>query len=180
MGQARTFPSLVPAAALLSTALLIVGPSPLSAQVGDTLPPGDRLRLYPEGSCASCSVTGRLDRLEGGRLSLRTDRELISFPLDSVRALQRSRGKSWVPPVAGGVGGFLASTGIFLAAFCSDPDTSCDAANVGTVALVIGVPTGAIGTLVGLLLADERWAEVPLDRMSLVTGPGQIGLRLIF
>ena len=181
MRQARTSTcsaTCLALAALVSAALLVVRPGPLPAQVTGGVEPGDRLRLYPEGSCSSCSVTGRLERLEGGRLSLRADGELLGFPLDSIRALQRSRGKSWVPPVAGGVGGFFASTGIFLAGFCSDADTSCDGDTVATVALVVGVPAGAIGTLVGLLLADERWADIPLEGLELVTGPGRIGLRL--
>ncbi len=182
MRHARTFacspPAALVSAALVSAALLVVRPGPLPAQVAGGVEPGDRLRLYPEGSCPSCSVTGRLELLQGGRLSLRTDGELLGFPLDSIRALERSRGKSWVPPVAGGVGGFLGATGIFLAGFCSDPDTSCDADTVAIVALVVGAPAGAIGTLVGLLLADERWADVPLAGLEVVTGPGRIGLRL--
>jgi hypothetical protein len=106
------------------------------------------------------------------------DEELLSFPLDSIRALEVSRGKSWVPPVVGGVGGFVVATGAFLAIFCSDPDTSCDGESIAVAALIIGAPVGAIGTLVGLLLADERWEDLPLERLGVVVSPGGIALQL--
>ncbi len=82
--------------------------------------------------------------------------------------------------MVGGVGGFFLSTGIFLAVFCSDQDTSCDGENVAIVALVVGAPVGAIGMLIGLLLADERWEELPLDRLGVAAGPDGIALRLSF
>ena len=144
----------------------------------DDLRPGARIRLYPEATCPRCSVTGRLELLEGRRLELTADEELLSFPLDSIRALEVSRGKSWVPPVVGGVGGFVVATGTFLAIFCSDPDTSCGGHQVAAGALYFGVPVGAIGTLVGLLLADERWEDLPLERVGVVVSPGGIALQL--
>ena len=106
------------------------------------------------------------------------DKELLSFPLDSIRALEVSRGKSWVPPVVGGVGGFVVATGTFMAVFCSDEDTSCDGDNFAVAALIIGAPVGAIGTLVGLLLADERWEDLLLERVGVVVSPGGIALQL--
>jgi len=168
--------------ALLPLLLALLAARPAGA-VGQELPeltPGTRIRLQPESGCLECSVTGRLELLGGGRLELRVDEDLLAFPLDSIRSLEVSRGKSWVPPVVGGVGGFFLSTGIFLAVFCSDPDTSCDGQNVAIVSLVVGAPVGAIGTLIGLLLADERWEELPLDRLGVAAGPGGIALRLSF
>ncbi len=155
-------------------------PAVAVGQALQELTPGARIRLYPESVCPECSVVGRLELVEGGRLELRTDDRLLSFPLDSIWALEVSRGKSWVPPVVGGVGGFFVSTGIFLAIFCSDPDTSCDGGNIAIASLVIGAPVGAIGTLIGLLLADERWEELPLDRLGVAAGPDGIALRLSF
>jgi hypothetical protein len=134
------------ASPLVVLALLAGRPADAVGQAHEELTPGTRIRVHPESGCPQCSVTGRLELLEGGRLELRTDEELLSFPLDSIRTLEVSRGKSWVPPVVGGVGGFFLSTGIFLAVFCSDPDTSCDGQNVAIVALVVGAPVGGIGT----------------------------------
>jgi hypothetical protein len=170
----------VVATPLVVLALLAGRPADAVGQALEELTPGARIRVHPESGCPQCSVTGRLELLEGGRLELRTDEELLSFPLDSIRTLEVSRGKSWVPPVVGGVGGFFLSTGIFLAVFCSDPDTSCDGQNVAIVALVIGAPVGGIGTLIGLLLADERWAELPLGRLGVAAGPGGVALQLSF
>ncbi len=165
---------------LLLLALLAGRPADAVGQDLPELTPGTRIRLHPDSGCPECSVTGRLELLEGGRLELRVDDDLLSFPLDSIRALEVSHGKSWVPPVVGGVGGFFVSTGIFLAIFCSDQDTSCDGQNVAIVALVVGAPIGAIGTLIGLLLADERWEELPLDRLGIAAGPDGVALRLSF
>jgi hypothetical protein len=158
--------------------MLAGSPSGVAAQGVDDLRPGAKVRLYPKATCPSCSVTGRLELLEGRRLELMVDEELLSFPLDSIRALEVSRGKSWVPPVVGGVGGFVVATGTFLAIFCSDPDTSCDGESIAVAALIIGAPVGAIGTLVGLLLADERWEDLPLERLGVVVSPGGIALQL--
>lgn len=82
--------------------------------------------------------------------------------------------------MAAGVGGFFLSTGIFLAAFCSDDDTSCDAQSVAIVSLVIGAPTGAIGTLLGLLLANERWEELPMGRLSVEAQAGGLVVGFAF
>jgi len=51
---------------------------------------------------------------------------------------------------------------------------------VAIVALVIGAPVGGIGTLIGLLLADERWAELPLGRLGVAAGPDGVALQLSF
>jgi hypothetical protein len=170
----------LPVLPVLLVALLASRPADVVGQPLEELAPGARIRLHPDSDCPQCSVTGRLELFEGGRLELRADDQLLSFPLDSIRSLEVSRGKSWVPPVVGGVGGFFLSTGIFLAVFCSEPDTSCDGGNVAIASLVVGAPVGAIGMLVGLLLADERWEQLPLDRLGVVAGPGGIALRLSF
>lgn len=165
---------------LLALGVLAARPADAVGQNLSELSRGTRVRVYPESDSPRSTVTGKLELLEGGRLELRSDDGLLSFPLDSIGALEVSRGKSWVPPVAGGVGGFLLSTGIFLAVFCSDPDTSCDGENVAIVALIIGAPVGGIGTLLGLLLANERWEELPLGSLSVAAERGGAALRLSF
>jgi hypothetical protein len=55
----------------------------------------------------------------------------------------------------GGVIGAAATT-LFLIGFCSDPDTSCGADEVGRAALVIAVPAAALGALIGVLVRTER------------------------
>lgn len=96
-------------------------------------------------------ASGRLELIEDGRLDLRSDADLLSF-----------------------------STGIFLAAFCSAPGTSCDGPNVAIVALVVGEPIRAIGTLLGLLLANERWEELPVGSLSVAAERGGVAPRLSF
>lgn len=149
------------------------------AQEAPELEAGMRVRVSATG-CPQCFVVGRLETFDAERLSLRLDGETMSFPLDSIASLAVSRGKSWVPPVVGGVGGLLIPTGVFLAIFCSDPDTSCDGENVLIVTALIGVPSAAIGTLVGLLLRDERWEPVLVDAFTAHIGPGGIGFGVSF
>jgi hypothetical protein len=55
----------------------------------------------------------------------------------------------------GGVVGAIA-TAVFLAGFCSDPDTQCGADEVGRAFLFIAVPTAAVGTLIGSLIRTKR------------------------
>jgi len=44
---------------------------------------------------------------------------------------------------------------VFLIGFCSDPDTSCQADEVGRAALVFAVPAAAVGALIGALVRTE-------------------------
>jgi hypothetical protein len=55
----------------------------------------------------------------------------------------------------GGLIGVTATT-VFLVAFCSDPDTSCGADEVGRAVLIIAVPCAAVGALVGSLVRTEE------------------------
>jgi hypothetical protein len=55
----------------------------------------------------------------------------------------------------GGIVGAVATT-IFLAGFCSDPDTQCGADEVGRAVLFIAVPAALVGTLIGSLIRTKR------------------------
>jgi hypothetical protein len=46
----------------------------------------------------------------------------------------------------------LAATGLFLAAFCGDPDTECGADEYGRAIVIIAVPAAAAGALIGSLI----------------------------
>ena len=46
----------------------------------------------------------------------------------------------------------LAATGLFLAAFCGDPDTECGADEYGRAFVIIAVPAAAAGALIGSLV----------------------------
>ena len=57
--------------------------------------------------------------------------------------------------LVGGIVGAVATT-VFLAGFCSDPDTQCGADEVGRAALFIAVPSALVGTLIGSLVRTKR------------------------
>jgi hypothetical protein len=56
--------------------------------------------------------------------------------------------------IGGLVGGV--ATALFLAGFCSDPDTQCGADEVGRAVLFIAVPAALVGTLIGSLIRTKR------------------------
>ena len=56
--------------------------------------------------------------------------------------------------IGGLVGGV--ATALFLAGFCSDPDTQCGADEVGRAVLLIAVPAALVGTLIGSLIRTRR------------------------
>lgn len=58
----------------------------------------------------------------------------------------------------GGIVGGVA-TAVFLAGFCNDPDTKCEADEVGRAVLFIGAPIAAAGALIGSLIRTEREPE---------------------
>jgi hypothetical protein len=57
--------------------------------------------------------------------------------------------------LVGGIVGAVATT-VFLAGFCSDPDTQCGADEVGRAVLFIAVPAALVGTLIGSLIRTKR------------------------
>lgn len=57
--------------------------------------------------------------------------------------------------LVGGIVGAVATT-VFLAGFCSDPDTRCGADEVGRAVLFIAVPATLVGTLIGSLIRTKR------------------------
>lgn len=147
------------------------------AQEASELETGTRVRVSSL-ACPECFSAGRLQALDADGISLRLDGETVGFPADSIARLDVSRGKSWVPPVVGGVGFFFVSTGIFLGVFCNDPDTSCGADTVFIVSALIGLPSAGVGTLLGFLLRTERWEPVSRDGLTVLVGPGYLTLRL--
>lgn len=150
--------------------------SSAQAQEATQLEPGARVRISST-ACPDCFVMGRLQRLDGESVALLLDGEATELALDSIASFAVSRGKSWVPPVVGGVGMFFVSTGIFLGSFCNDPDTSCQADTVLIVSTVIGLPAAGIGTLLGFLLRKERWESVPLDALTARVDAGGLEVR---
>jgi len=56
------------------------------------------------------------------------------------------------------IGGLVGSvaTAVFLAGFCSDPDTQCGADEVGRAVLIITVPPALVGMLIGSLIRTRR------------------------
>lgn len=79
-------------------------------------------------------------------------RTLASTALDPARHGTRSHAGTGL--LIGGIVG-VAATGAFLALFCSDPDTSCGADEVGRAAVVFAPPPAALGALIGSLIHTE-------------------------
>lgn len=50
----------------------------------------------------------------------------------------------------------LSAASLFLAAFCSDPDTRCEADEYARATLIIAVPPTLIGGLIGSLIPERR------------------------
>jgi hypothetical protein len=48
-----------------------------------------------------------------------------------------------------------AATGLFLAAFCSDPDTRCGTNEFARAVLIIALPPAAVGALIGSLIRTK-------------------------
>jgi hypothetical protein len=72
--------------------------------------------------------------------------------LDRGRDATRSHAATGL--LVGGIVG-VAATGAFLALFCSDPDTSCGADEVGRVAVVFIPPPALLGALIGSLVDSD-------------------------
>jgi hypothetical protein len=69
-------------------------------------------------------------------------------------AISRSHSHTLTGLLVGSLVG-AAATGLFLTAFCSDPDTHCGADEVGRAVLIIAVPSAVVGALIGSLIRTE-------------------------
>jgi len=137
--------------------------------------PGARVRITRTDDQAP-RLVGTLARVTGDTLWLasRAGADPAIALRVGVRRLEVSLGRR--SHVARGaiigaiVGG--AATGLFLAAFCSDPDTLCEADEFAKVGLIIGLPPVALGTAIGLIASHERWVPVPWPASA------RVGLRV--
>jgi hypothetical protein len=76
-------------------------------------------------------------------------------PLVPAAAEPETRTHTLTGLLIGGLVGAAATT-VFLVAFCGDPDTRCEADEVGRAALIIAVPAAAAGALIGSLIRTRR------------------------
>ncbi len=150
---------------VLATLLLVAPVSAgLTAQERPQVGPGTRVRITPTDDEAPRRI-GTLARVTRDTLWLapRAGADPVIAPRSGVRRLEVSLGRrshvargALIGAIVGG-----AATGLFLAAFCSDPDTRCGADEVAKVGLLLGLPPVALGTAIGLIASHERWAPVP-------------------
>jgi hypothetical protein len=110
----------------------------------------------------------------------------MSIPMTALTRLEVSQGRRshWVRGGVIGLGLGFAASGLFLAAFCSDPDTSCHADTVGRVLALIALPPTAVGLGIGLAVRTERWERIPIPGSQAArSGDGQrvaAGLNVAF
>lgn len=156
----------------LRTAVLAVTLTPLIAlgQAPDSVPPGARVRvLAPPGLWQP--TVARVSAWRGDTLILDlASGDRRALPVAALHRLEVSQGtKSKL--VTGAAVGLLAGTAAtvgFLALFCDDPDTLCEADEFVRAFTIIALPPTVAGALVGLAVRVERWepATVPGMRVS--------------
>jgi hypothetical protein len=81
-------------------------------------------------------------------LSSLADKPEFAVPEDSI---SKTHSHTFTGLLIGSAVG-LAATGVFLAAFCGDPDTACGADEYGRALVIIAVPAAAAGALIGSLI----------------------------
>jgi hypothetical protein len=96
--------------------------------------------------------------LRSWHAELRTEaafRPRATDPVPWVKANSPSHSHTLTGLLIGGLVG-VAATGVFLAAFCSDPDTQCGADEVGRALVIIAVPSAVVGAVIGSLIRTEN------------------------
>lgn len=155
-------------AAGVLAALAVLSPGPLASQDSLPLRPGDRVRLtLPRlpARTAPRHVTGSLVALREQAVSIRDGGDTLTFALDSVIALEVSRGRESrerTTALVGAALGLIAGLAISQIPHpaAEDPTTG----EVVAVTIVGGFIGTAAGVLIGLQLKTDRWALVPLSR----------------
>jgi len=94
--------------------------------------------------------------LPSWRPELRTEATLRPWaesgdPVSWAEANSQTHSHTLTGLMIGGLVG-VAATGVFLTAFCSDPDTQCGADEVGRAVVIIAVPSAVVGAVIGSLI----------------------------
>lgn len=155
-------PQAHPAATHVLLVLMLSASTSALGQTADSPPRwGDRVRI----TAPTLGITKLPARFRGIRRDtlLADSDSALYFPVETVRLLEASRGRSSVPVILGSLLGAVAgvAAGFALATECPSPftiyDTTCGPA--GSVLLGLGV--GALaGAGVGVALRTERWRVV--------------------
>jgi hypothetical protein len=95
-----------------------------------------------------------------GELLLQAGRARLSGAQDQVTSLVFEEGfdtrtHTRTGLLIGSVVGVAATT-VFLVGFCGDPDTACQADEIGRAVVLIALPCAAAGALIGWLVRTER------------------------
>jgi hypothetical protein len=94
-------------------------------------------------------------RLTAWRPILRTESTVRLAPVPQAAASSEAHSHTLTGLLIGSLVG-AAATGVFLAAFCSDPDTQCGAHEVGRAVVIIAVPPAVVGAVIGSLIRTKR------------------------
>jgi hypothetical protein len=148
------------AAALVAVVPLLAG-RPLHAEEEDA-PTGTRVRVVKK---TNEKVVGRLAARSPERLAIETEsgRAPVQIPYSQIARLQVSEGRNRGKGAGVGVLVGLVAAGAIYAATTSD----CSEIDCGKRFALIAGPSVAVGALVGLKVAPERWRNV--DRVPDVT-----------
>ena len=92
--------------------------------------------------------------LTAWRPTLRIESTVRVAPFPQVAASSESHAHTLTGLLIGSLVGGVA-TGVFLAAFCSDPDTQCGADEVGRAVVIIAVPPAVLGAVIGSLIRTK-------------------------
>lgn len=155
---------------------------------------GDRVRVW----APSVGVEGWVGTL----LALRPDTivvgnsKTLELAISSLTKLEVSRGKeskARTGGMIGFVGGAVAGAVICIASECSftvgsgdggsDPLYDNPLVSTGLAAILGGAVGYGVGVLIGSTIKVERWEEIPLDQLRLMTAPSpggglSVGLRV--
>jgi hypothetical protein len=162
----------------LAATLVFVAPTQLFGQDTLTLAPGVKVRVTAPsigvermaGTITSVDATARSLEIVGPFRGLLRSRRMETVPLDSVTTLEVRTHESVKP--LGFILGFIAGAIVGAAIGSGWGEDSCQGralcADKGTTTIVGAVEFGALGGLVGYLVArGDRWQAVPLDAVRI-------------
>jgi hypothetical protein len=151
---------------LAVTVLSITDTSRVHAQDSTAIAPGDRIRVTlppAPGRSTLRRRTGTLILLAPSELRLQVRSDTVRWPLDSLVALEVSRGRAYgsaTAPLVGGAIGLLAG---FLIGHHGHPlrpeSTSGEVVATTMAGGLLGVAAGAV---IGSQIVGDRWVEIPL------------------
>ena len=141
------------------------GTSPTLGAEEPVLAEGSKIRVEARGKCRESPLEGTLVRLDPTRLTLHTELGTKVIPRTDIVRIETHAGRH--SNAAAAIGALVGAGVAGALVVRSAGNEGCSGCILPIV--VLGIPAAAAGAALGMLVAPDRWTEVPLPDHGALT-----------